>query len=202
VGPSLARGSARSRQSVLGVDDAPGVEAAVEHLVGLGHRRIAHVAGPQAMVHACSRREAWAGALAAAGLPDDLWVEADFSAGSGAAATRQLLALAEPPTAIVYANDLMAMSGMSVAVGRGVDVPGSLSVTGYDDMELAAHLQPSLTTVSTDVTAWGRGAASRLLELIDRAPLTPVDLPPARLVVRSSTGPAPRPARPARPARP
>lgn len=175
----------------LGVDDAPGIKAAVEHLVTLGHRRIAHVSGPQAMVHGHSRRTAWELALTAAGLPQELCVEADFSAESGATATRQLLDLPEPPTAIVYANDLMAMAGLSVAVSRGVDVPAGLSITGYDDMEIAAHLQPSLTSISTNVVAWGRAAATRLLELINDLPPTPVDLPGARLVVRASTGPAP-----------
>src|SRR4051794_6081003 len=175
----------------LGVDDAPGIRAAVEHLVSLGHRRIAHVSGPQAMVHGHSRRTAWEQALSDAGLPDALCFEADFSAESGAAATRHLLDLPEPPTAIVYANDLMAMAGLSLAVSRGVDVPSRLSITGYDDMEIAAHLQPSLTSISTDVVAWGRAAATRLLELINDLPPTPVDLPSARLVVRASTGPAP-----------
>jgi LacI family repressor for deo operon, udp, cdd, tsx, nupC, and nupG len=175
----------------LGVDDAPGVRAAVDHLVSLGHRRIAHVSGPQAMVHGRSRRTAWEQALRDAGLSGDLCVEADFSAESGAAATRHLLDLPEPPTAIVYANDLMAMAGLSLALSRGIDVPGQLSVTGFDDMEIAAHLQPSLTSVSTDVVAWGRAAATRLLEVIHHQPARPVDLPGARLVVRSSTGPAP-----------
>ena len=200
VGPALATEYVAAGQSVLGVDDAPGITAVVQHLAGLGHTRIAHVAGPQSMVHARSRTQAWSNALRAAGLPEGICIEEDFSAESGAAGMRTLLDLPEPPTAVVFANDLMAMAGLSLAVARGVDVPGSLSVTGYDDMEIAAHLQPSLTTVSTDVVAWGRAAAVRLLELVDHAPLTPVDLPPARLVVRASTGPAPRttPTRPAR----
>ena len=187
VGPALGDDLAPA----LGVDDVPGIRAAVDHLVGLGHRKIAHVSGPQTMVHGRSRRSAWQQALRDAGLPEGICVEADFSAESGAAATRTLLDLAEPPTAVVYANDLMAMAGLSLAVARGVDVPGRLSVIGYDDMEIAAHLQPSLTTVSTDVVAWGRAAATRLLEVIHHEQPTPVDLPPARLVVRASTGPAP-----------
>ena len=187
VGPSVG-----DAVPTLGIDDGPGIRAAVEHLVGLGHRHIAHVSGPQSMVHGRSRRTAWADALRASGLPEGICVEADFSAESGAAATRGLLDLAEPPTAIVFANDLMAMAGLSLAVSRGVSVPGQLSVTGYDDMEIAAHLQPSLTTVTTDVVTWGRAAATRLLEMVDGRDPTPVDLPPARLVVRASTGPAPR----------
>ena len=189
VGPAHADHVAG--QTVLGVDDAPGIAAAVQHLVDLGHTRVAHVSGPQSMVHGLSRREAWSHALREAGLPEGICVEADFSAESGAAATRELLDLAEPPTAIVYANDLMAMAGLSLALARGVDVPGELSITGFDDMEIAAHLQPSLTSVNTDVVAWGRAAATRLLEIVHDETPTPVRLPEARLVVRASTGPAP-----------
>jgi len=189
VGPALPEAFWPS----VGVDDGPGIVAAVEHLVELGHTRIAHVGGPQAMVHGRSRREAWAGAVQAAGLPDGPWAEADFSAEGGAAATRELLDLADPPTAIVYANDLMAIAGMAVAASRGVEIPARLSVTGYEDTELAAHMQPSLTTVASDVIGWGRAAAGRLLELIDQRPATEISLETPRLVVRGSSGPPPPP---------
>ncbi|MGH3335813.1 MAG: LacI family DNA-binding transcriptional regulator, partial [Nocardioides sp.] len=189
VGPALPEAFWPS----VGVDDGPGVVAAVEHLLAQGHTRIAHVSGPSRMVHGRSRRVAWAAALQAANLPEGPCVEADFSAEGGSAATRKLLDLAEPPTAIVYANDLMAIAGLAVAAGRGIDVPGHLSVTGYEDTELAAHLQPSLTTVSSDVIGWGRAAAVRLLELIDQRPATDINLPLPRLVVRGSSGPVPQP---------
>ena len=178
----------------LGVDDAPGVSAAVDHLVQLGHERIAHVSGPLDMVHGRSRADAWAKALASAGLPRSPCVEADFSAEAGARATGDLLDAAHPPTAVVYANDLMAMAGLSLALSRGLDVPGDLSVTGYDDTEISAHLRPSLTTVSTDVTEWGRAAAAGLLDVIDQRPMPKASLSPPRLVVRESTGrPTPDP---------
>ncbi|MEJ7773807.1 MAG: LacI family DNA-binding transcriptional regulator [Nocardioidaceae bacterium] len=185
IGPALGEGV----WPTVGVDDAPGIMGAVDHLVALGHVTIAHVAGPRGMVHGHSRQRAWSQALLRAELVPGPCIEADFSAESGAAATRQLLDLDEPPTAIVYANDLMAMAGMSLAQSRGVDVPGDLSITGYDDTEIAAHLQPSLTTVTTDVIEWGRAAATRLLELIDSQPPTDIVLQPAQLVVRNSTGP-------------
>lgn len=174
----------------LGVDDAPGIAAAVEHLVELGHQRIAHVSGPLDMVHGRSRADAWAQSLRAARLPKGRCVEADFSAEAGARATRELLDSASPPTAIVYANDLMAMAGMSLALSRGLDVPRDLSITGYDNTDLSAHLQPSLTTVSTDVIEWGRAAAIALLDVIDKQPMPRAQLAPPRLVVRGSTGPA------------
>jgi LacI family transcriptional regulator, repressor for deo operon, udp, cdd, tsx, nupC, and nupG len=188
VGPALPEAFWPS----VGVDDGPGIVAAVEHLLAQGHTRIAHVSGPTQMVHGRSRREAWASTLRGANLPEAPCVEADFSAEGGSAATRKLLDLADPPTAIVYANDLMAIAGLAVASARGIDVPGELSITGYEDTELAAHLQPSLTTVSSDVIGWGRAAAARLLELIDRRPPTDIQLPLPRLVVRGSSGPVPQ----------
>ena len=190
IGPHLGD-PLGSRQSALGVDDAPGIRAAVQHLIDLGHTRIAHVSGPEQMVHGRSRHAAWSATLRDGGLAEGPCVEADFSAASGAGAMATLLDLAEPPTAVVFANDLMAMAGLSLAISRGIAVPRDLSVTGFDDIEISAHLQPALTSVHTDVVAWGRAAATRLLQLIDLAELTPVELPEARLVVRSSTGPAP-----------
>jgi DNA-binding LacI/PurR family transcriptional regulator len=184
---------------VVGADDAPGIIAAVKHLIGLGHTRIAHVGGPSGVVHGVSRRDAWARTLREAGLPESPCVETDFSAESGAAATRQLLDLAEPPTAVIYANDVMAMAGLSLAVSRGVQVPGQLSIVGFDDTEIAAHLQPALTSVRQDAIAWGRAAAIRLLELIDGTDPTPVALAPSTLVVRASTGPVSTGAAPAAP---
>ncbi len=188
VGPAMPE----AYWPAVGVDDGPGIAAAVEHLVALGHTRIAHVSGPAEMVHGRSRRAAWATTLHAADLPEGPSVEGDFSAEAGAAATRELLDLADPPTAIVYANDLMAIAGLAVAVNRGIAVPGQLSITGYEDTELAAHVQPPLTTVRTDVIGWGRAAAGRLLELIEQRPATEVRLPSPELVARGSTGPAPR----------
>lgn len=177
----------------LGVDDTPGITAAVQHLLDLGHEHIAHVSGPADMVHGRSRAGAWAEAMKGADVPPGPCIEADFSAEGGARATRTLLDSDEPPSAIVYANDLMAIAGVSMALSRGLAVPGDLSVTGYDDTEISAHLQPSLTTVSTDVTGWGRAAAAGLLQVIDQQPLAKPDLAPPRLVVRDSTGrPAPR----------
>ena len=176
----------------VAVDDRPGIVAAVAHLVELGHRRIAHVAGPDTFVHGVSRREAWAGALRAAGLPPGACVRSDFSAQGGADATKLLLDRPEGPdrpTAIVYANDLMAIAGMAAAAGRGLDVPGDLSITGFDDTEVTAHLQPALTTVHTDAYAWGRAAAVRLMAAVEGRDAPNTGLPPPHLVIRASTAP-------------
>jgi len=177
----------------VGVDDQPAIVAAVEHLVALGHRRIGHVAGPAEFVHGVSRRAAWTSAVTDAGLSPGPCITADFSPQGGADATKALLDLDEPPTAIVYANDLMAIAGMSIAIGREVDVPAQLSVTGFDDIPLAAYLQPALTTVRTDVVGWGRAAAIRLLALVDSEAVAEIDLPPPEFVIRASTAPPRRP---------
>ncbi|MEO8555862.1 MAG: LacI family DNA-binding transcriptional regulator [Actinomycetota bacterium] len=171
------------------IDDQPGIVAAVEHLVALGHQRIDHVAGPVEFVHGLSRRAAWASAVRDAGLAPGVCITSDFSAQGGADATNQLLDLADPPTAIVYANDLMAIAGMSTAIGRGVDVPGQLSITGFDDTSLAAYLQPALTTARTDVVGWGRASANRLLAIIGGEVGAEIDLPAPEFVIRASTAP-------------
>ncbi len=171
------------------LDDAPGVHEAVAHLAGLGHRRIGYVSGPEEFLHSSSRRQAWADALAAHGLPAGPEVAGDFTPARGAAATRELLALDEPPTAVVYANDLMAMAGLTVAHQAGLAVPGDLSVTGFDDAAPAAHTHPPLTTIRADVVAWGARCASTLLELVEHGGAADVEMPPAALVVRGTTGP-------------
>lgn len=178
-------------EQTVGVDDRPGIAATVRHLVQLGHRDIAHVAGPRGFVHAVSRRSAWAEALQAAGLPLGTCVHSDFSAAGGAKATKALLDHTQPPTAIVFANDLMAVAGMSTAQRRGVDVPGALSVTGFDDSPVSAHLQPALTTVRTDAVGWGAAAAQTLLALVAGEPAPTLRLSPPELVVRASTAPPP-----------
>lgn len=177
----------------LVLDDRAGISAAVQHLVDLGHRCIAHVAGPEHFVHGADRKEAWSEALAAADLPPAPCVVSDFSAAGGAAATAELLRFPERPTAIVYANDLMAMAGLPVLAAHGLSVPDDISVTGFDDAELAAHLAPPLTSVRADVLGWGRSSAQTLLSVIEGAEPADVELPPASLVVRRSSGRPPRP---------
>jgi DNA-binding LacI/PurR family transcriptional regulator len=170
------------------LDDRPGTIAVVEHLIGLGHRRIAHVAGPPAFVHATAREEAFVTALERVGLEPVAIEGGDFTAAGGTEATKRLLALPEPPTAIVYANDRMAIAGIGAAHEAGLDVPGRLSVAGFDDSELAEFVHPALTTVRADPFSFGEAAARTLNLLIDDgAEVADVELPPARLVVRRST---------------
>jgi DNA-binding LacI/PurR family transcriptional regulator len=150
------------------------------------------VGGTEGYVHSSSRQTAWRQALEAAGVAPGPELGGDFTGPGGAAATRALLDLADPPTAIVYASDVMAIAGMGVAIGLGLQVPGDLSVTGFDDVPLAAHVSPPLTTVRQDALGWGRAAAEVLLAVGEGRPATDVELPPAAPLFRASTGP-PRP---------
>jgi len=191
--PAIAVGKPSGRTTLrsIGIDDRIGVREAVDHLVSLGHRRISFVGGTSGYVHSTSRLAAWRDGLRGAGLEDGQAITADFTAAGGAAATTRLLDSADRPTAIIYANDLMAIAGMSVAAQRGIEVPGSLSIVGFDDVPLAAHMNPPLTTVRQDVVLWGRAAAVALLSLVENREPPFAKLPPSHLVLRASTAPVP-----------
>ncbi|GAA4799036.1 LacI family DNA-binding transcriptional regulator [Streptomyces ziwulingensis] len=174
----------------LGHQDA-GVREVAAHLLRLGHRRIAYVAGPADLQHTRLRQAAFEDALRARGLRPFAVLHTDFAEASAVGATEALLDAAEPPTAIVYANDSMAVCGMGTAQRRGLRVPVDLSVVGYDDLPLGRWLHPRLTTVDQQVQRVGAAAARLLLarcgEQVEPAPL---DARP-RLVARDSTGPVP-----------
>jgi DNA-binding LacI/PurR family transcriptional regulator len=174
-------------------DDQSGVRAAVDHLVGLGHRRIAYVAGDQQLVHGVQRLTAFVAATTAAGLSSDQVVAGDFSAASGARATVELIGRTDPPTAIVYGSDPMAIAGLGVLQAAGIAVPQQMSVIGFDGNELGHYLHPALTTVLTDPLRWGAEAARTLLRVVADPTLDPRgldhDLAPAELLLRASTAP-------------
>ncbi|MGW1887861.1 LacI family DNA-binding transcriptional regulator [Streptomyces sp. NPDC001970] len=180
-----------SHLPTVNLDDRPAVRHAVHHLVELGHRDIAYVAGPEEFVHARRRRQAWADALAEAGLPSGPVLPGGFTAEGGARATQVLLARATPPTAIVYANDLSATAGIAVAQEAGLLLPDDLSMVGFDDVPLASWTRPPLTTCRANPASWGRAAALALVEVIEQGTTADVELDPATLVLRGSTGPAP-----------
>jgi DNA-binding LacI/PurR family transcriptional regulator len=186
---TLNRPDVPSPFPAVSLEGGPGIAAATRHLLELGHTNIAHVTGPPHLLHSARRRYAWSATLAAAGVPEGPVAAADFTASGGANATRQLLARKQPPTAIVYGNDLMAMAGMAAAHESGFPVPERLSVTGFDDAELAAHVRPALTTVRTSPFEWGQAAARTLLQLIGTGAAPDIALGPPELVIRASTAP-------------
>jgi DNA-binding LacI/PurR family transcriptional regulator len=170
-----------------GPDDrqAAGSAAVVEHLVLLGHRRIGRVGGPPDWLEEASRREGFDRALAAHRLAAGPSWAGDWSAESGAALARTVTAAVRAkrgPSAIVVANDQMALGLMAGLRECGVDVPGELSVAGFDDNPDAAYYQPSLTTVRLDV--WGE--ARRCVAEVFGTEMSQAIEPPL-LVVRSST---------------
>lgn len=178
--------------TAVSLDDEPAYADAIRRLADLGHRRIAHVEGPQELRHAHRRRTAWEQTLHTLGLPEGPVLPGGFSPEGGARATRELLTLPEPPTAIVYGNDLAAMAGLSVAQELGVRVPDQLSVVGYDDAPLTRYSYPPLASARADARGWGEAAARALDAVIALGTAAHVELPPAQFVPRASIGPAPR----------
>lgn len=169
-------------------DYRPGMTALVGHLVALGHRRIAHITGDERMLHGSQRRKYFESAMRENGL--ELVIEsADFSPEQGAAATRRLLDAGQPPTAIIYGNDPMAIAGMAVAREYGLHLPQDLSIAGLDGSGLGSYVYPSLTTLCNDPADWGRASAETLLQLIEQSEAPNVELAPAKLTIKESTVP-------------
>src|SRR5262245_14312961 len=175
--------------------NASGAEQAIEHLVALGHRRIAAITGPPGWAATEERRRGYRAAHAAAGIPfePELEVAADFDFEPGAHAAAALLALAEPPTAIFAFNDLIAIGAMRAARASGVAVPADLSMVGFDDSSFATVVEPQLTTVRQPLADLGRRSVDLLVRLIRGEDVETLRLESAtRLVVRETTAP-PRP---------
>jgi LacI family repressor for deo operon, udp, cdd, tsx, nupC, and nupG len=186
------------RQSSVTVDNRYGAKLAVEHLVALGHRSIGHVAGPPDNVLTRHRAAGFRDALAVAGLRvDGRWFfEGDFTMDSGAAAARRWLALDERPTALFCSSDAMACGFISELHRNGISVPGDVSVVGFDDIDIAAHFIPPLTTIRQPRAEIGEVAAEMLLRSMRKqATLEEATgtegmskILPLGLVVRGSTG--------------
>jgi DNA-binding LacI/PurR family transcriptional regulator len=168
-----------------------GINALLDHLVGLGHRRIAHVSGPRDYIHAHDRETAWRAFLSAARIRPGAMVEGDFSLAGGSRAAANLLRRRPRPTAVFCANDLMAIGFIAKATEMGFSVAGDVSVAGYDGIDFGAYARPSLTTVTTAPHSLGKEAARALLGMLDGEPSSHVDIEPTSLIVRASTGPVP-----------
>jgi LacI family transcriptional regulator len=173
-------------------DDRAGIALAVEHLVGLGHTRIAHLGGSQALSTGRARALGFRDALARAGLDVDAPVltgEA-FTSHEGERLCRELLEQGPAPTAIVAGNDLMALGCIDVLRDAGLECPGDVSLVGYNDMPFADRFVPPLTTVRVPHYEIGAAAAALMLETLTAPGGEPRQVQlPAELVVRSSTAP-------------
>ncbi|MBN1659880.1 MAG: LacI family DNA-binding transcriptional regulator [Anaerolineae bacterium] len=180
------------RVNYVDVDNVLGARMAVEHLIRLGHRRIATISGPLNMISAQDRLQGYRQALEAYRIPVDpaLIVEGDYSEDGGEVATKRLLPIS--PTAIFAASDSMASGALKSIREAGLRAPDDIALVGFDDIALSTSLEPALTTVRQPIEDLGSMAADLLLNMLenppgDRAPAHKMILP-VKLIVRASCG--------------
>ena len=176
------------------VDDVHGGRLATGHLIGLGHRRIAHVAGPEGHTPSRERLEGYRRALEAAALSIDpaLVIPGNGRPEGGELALAALLALSERPSAVFCYNDMTAIGLLRSAKASGVRVPQDLAVVGFDNIPFAAYVTPPLTTIAQPMLELGQRAMDMALALMgcepaDACGMTDVVLQ-GRLIVRESSG--------------
>lgn len=167
-----------------GDDDA--MRSAISFLVDLGHRRIAHVAGPTHLLHTRIRQEAFTQECVSREL-DVARASGDYSRGSGARALEALAAEARRPTAVIFDSDLMALGGLDAARDLGLEVPAELSILAWDDSAQCQLSEPPLSAVSHDVQMVGMITGRQLLEEIDASQPQAVTSPEVVIVPRAST---------------
>jgi LacI family transcriptional regulator len=176
----------------LVLENRAGARAAVEHLLGLGHRRIGFIAGSSRTGQSLEREHGYADALAAAGIAVDpaLVLEGGFNQPGGFAAAGRLLDLAQPPSAIFAANDEMAFGAIDAIASRRLQVPGDVSVVGFDDIPTASYVFPRLTSMRPPYEALAARAVREVVDMIEGRPPAAMRIPfSTELVVRDSTGP-------------
>jgi LacI family transcriptional regulator len=166
--PVVTFGCDFSGVDAITLDDVGGGCAATGHLLALGHRRIACIDGPDQETDRAGRVDGYLTALQMAGIAPDpaLIVTGDWGCASGWRATEDLMKLPVPPTAIFACNDLMAIGAMSCLHEMGIDVPGRISIIGFDDITLARFCSPPLTTMATSMLEAGQRVCQMLLDRI------------------------------------
>lgn len=165
--------------------------AIVDHLLALGHRRVATIAGPLQEAAAVDRRDGYKQSLLQAGLPlqGELMTEGDWTEHSGHHAMARLLGLDRRPTAVFSANDMMAVGALRAIHEAGLVVPDDVALVGFDDLPVAAFTSPPLTTVRQPVHELGHAAAELLLDRLAGRVQEPTQLNlPLTLVIRDSCG--------------
>lgn len=174
----------------LYTDDADGVHLIVEYLYGLGHRRIARVAGPEQLGHTLIRDRAFVEECVARGIHYDC-LHTDYSPEEGGDCTSRLLAFPARPTAVVYDSDSMAVAGLRVVSARGLTVPDDLSIVSWDDSFVCESVTPPLTALWRDIPQLGSKVAPLLLKLIAGEAVGTAMESPYELVARGSTAEPP-----------
>jgi LacI family transcriptional regulator len=152
----------------LNVENYEGAYSMVRHLAGLGHQRIAIIAGAEGNFDAAERMRGYLAALRDEGMTalPELLVSGDFSEAAGAAGARYLLGLDNRPTAIFAANDGMAIGALSTLRAAGIRVPEEMAIGGFDDIPMASYIEPPLSSVHIDISALGERAAATLLTVL------------------------------------
>jgi DNA-binding LacI/PurR family transcriptional regulator len=172
-------------------DSRKGAREVARHVLDQGHRRLAVIGGPSALWTAQQRLAGYREAFAGAGLdPDSVPVHpGDYRQASGTALAAEALASAEPPTAILCANDLMAIGVLEHCKTAGLRVPEDVSVVGFDDLPVSGLLTPRLTTVRQPAHDMGHRAATALFDLLENGESGAIGLLPASVQLRDSVGP-------------
>jgi LacI family transcriptional regulator len=179
----------------VGFDNARAIGQAVRYLLDLGHRRIAMLAGVTAHNdRAAARVSGVRSALAQAGLAlaDEHLVERPYGLADARDGLRSLMAATTAPSAIVCGNDVLALGALLEADKLGIAVPRQLSIVGFDDLEMARHIRPALTTLHVPTEAMWCTAADRLIAALEQRTVPKATEVEVALVVRESTGPVPR----------
>lgn len=173
------------------LDNRAAARCLTEHLLALGHRRIALIKGPEDSPLTLERLAGYQEALTQAGIALDpgLLHEGDFTLAAGAAAARALLALPDRPTALFCCSDEMAIGALQILQRSGLRVPEDISLAGFDDIAFAAYTEPPLTTIAQPAEAFGQRAVAMLLEVLNGGtPAAREVVLPFELKVRGSTG--------------
>jgi LacI family transcriptional regulator len=172
-----------------------GTRDAMRHLLALGHRRIGFITGRMDMACSHDRLQGYRDGLAEVGLPyeEELVREGDFHQPAGFQQGQYLIEMENPPTAIVVSNDVMAFGAMDAAKHAGLAIGKDISIVGFDDIIMASQTYPPLTTVRQPMADMGETALELLVTLLEgRTPLTTRRELPTELIIRQSTGRAPR----------
>ncbi len=176
--------------ATIWIDDRQAGDKMFGYLHAIGHRRIAYVGGRAEYEHTILRRQALEACAAERGMDAAVTIPTDFSATQAVDAVHELLADREPPTAVVFDNDVMAVAGLGAAQEMGIAVPEQLSIATFDDSVLARLIRPALTALVRDTFRLGELAALTLLDQLAAPTVLPsVEGPALRLSVRASTSP-------------
>jgi LacI family transcriptional regulator len=186
----VAVGRHLSAHPSVRIDNVAASREAAEHLIGLGHRGIAFLGGPASSTTVQDRAQGYRDALKVAGPAGPEAVRyGDFTEESGYAAAREVLDASPRPTALLCANDRIALGAYAAASDAGRRVPDDVSVVGFDDTPIARYVRPTLTTVAIPTYEMGLAAVRLLLAQLEGDGASELETMPTRLVIRDSTAP-------------